>query len=318
MKLSSSICVLLVSAGVFACSSSDKNGPTVNSASTQALIRALCAQNQKCDPLSFQANYGDLNTCISVETGGISTDLPGLDYTDAAINACASAVNSASCDTPFTDLAACRLKGTLANGAGCSDPTQCASTYCQVTDTNQPTNGAPCGTCAPVAADGAACTDDNGCNPGSQCDPTKHVCAPHPAKGAACDANGVACAGGSRCIKSVCADPVADGAACDNTEDDCGDASACVGGKCTPQSSLISIVQVGASCGADANNAKEDICQFSSCVGAQGIAKCVAFANAGEPCGTASQNGTQTAPDCQPNLDCDNGTCVKPTLTACP
>lgn len=321
MKLTSSIlfAFLGTTALVTACSSSDSaNGtPGAQSASTQALIKAICNQTQKCSPLEVQIEYGDVNNCVTVASVGVTNDLPGLSYTDATIQACADAVNAADCNTAFEDIPACQFKGTLAEGKACNDSTQCASGYCKTSGQDDPTNPtADCGVCTARAADGAACTESEGCNSGSQCDPTAHTCAPRPAKGAACTPTGPTCTGGSVCIKNVCSDAIADGAPCtatdDGSDDGCKQNSQCVSGVCHPVTDFVTVVDVGQTCGVDPTTQKQAICKYSSCIGAQGLQKCTAFAKSGEPCGddTAGTSVTQTVPDCDPTLACQNGKCV--------
>ena len=269
-----------------ACGSDSGDAKTL-SASSQALLAANCSHLQKCQPLVLEIQYGTVDNCTTVLSSDSQDNLPGNDYTDAQVKACSDAINGASCDADVGALAACQIKGTLGNGTPCNGGTQCSSGYCQLGDDTTGSSstivGQQCGKCAPIAADGAACTEDDGCNLGSECDSTKHVCSPRPAKGAACTPD-VDCQAGSVCIASVCSDLLPAGSVCDSSDNSCATGLACEASKCTDTSGLVVAVDVGQSCGLDPVAQKDNVCKFSSCVGATGAAKCVAFATANQPC----------------------------------
>ncbi len=111
----------------------------------------------------------------------------GAEYNVDNLNACMNSLGGAGCDTNLDSVAACDqvLQGTLAADAECSSDFQCASGYCNTSETCP-------GVCEATLAAGSPCDSDSQCNFGLVCDfdVDPSVCATPAAKadqGEACE-----------------------------------------------------------------------------------------------------------------------------------
>jgi len=89
-----------------------------------------CRRLEACAPVSLQAGYGDVETCVARNEVGCDAALraPGTGATAASIEACAAASGAASCEDVVVGRApaGCAVSGTLQAGAACGDDSQCA------------------------------------------------------------------------------------------------------------------------------------------------------------------------------------------------
>ena len=315
---------------VAACSSTDSDPATAMSSGTQAIAKASCNLQSKCDATEFDLQYGSVDECatISEQQSAPSFKLPGITVTNGQLEACANAVNAAGCDdTSAAATAACNFTGSLPDGTSCLSDIQCSSGYCKGSGESSTTtdNGdagttvtTSCGTCAERVDVGGACDgDDENCKTGLACNLQTHLCATPPAKGAACDLTQIRCASGLTCVHAICADPVPAGGACDVSQDECAAGLACENGKCSTESDQFTVATLGQPCGVNIGASTFIVCKQSSCVGAQSSQKCVANATAGQACASEATEEGATLPSCNPGLECIRGTCGTPPVPTC-
>ncbi len=268
-------------------------------------LHAFCTLLDACEPVPFHRNwYGTVAKCMAQLSSTCAAELaaPGTSATEQTMAMCAQQMAQESCDGFLTGSpAACLLPGSVPNAAPCEFPSQCESTYCNVT--------AFCGTCEPRVGTGGACSPVGdpryvACQPGLICtySGTSSVCSVPIGQGGACDtAVSNQCAPPLTCLQGQCSPPLSVDAGQCNLDTDCtGDAycstafhdSVCrmlayqpVGATCNPPG--------GEPCGAGANCLAVD-------AGAAAAA-CVAVAANGGPCSTYS--------DCLAPAQCTKGAC---------
>ncbi len=131
--------------------------------------------------------------------------LRGNGVTAAALDACATATEAASCQTPDGPPPECDLRGLLPGDAPCIVGTQCESGNCLMVQ--PPGGGLPprCSRCLPVARVGESCQQSN-CARGSLCintkpDPPSYSCVELTLgeQGAPCDGLTAICQRGLYC-----------------------------------------------------------------------------------------------------------------------
>lgn len=279
-------------------------GPSPMQACTD-FATAFCSQLAKCTPFAFQANYGDMNTCVTRSSIPCPAALGanGTTMTPSDLEQCVSAVNAETCDEALDNPqpSACSIPGTIAAGAACGSDWQCTTSFCQLVP------GSLCGTCTdrkmgPRAPDaGAECAVD------AQCAAT------------------LVCAGGS------CVSPGMMGATCSNAQE-CMRTLTCIGGTCkTP-------LAVGATCAAatDCDGSKGLYCDLkttktckqtgTAMVGGAcgivsgGLVACIDGSNCANMTmgmGTCHQAAADNAP-CGPGIGCMSpAVCIKSTSYSC-
>lgn len=319
--------------------------PKASSASQGMLeiAQAQCGYFSRCQPDNFALKYATVDDCAFVvaRVAGATLQLPGVIATDAQLRACATAIDGSACDALGYGAPACRLTGTLADGAACllanadtsvqcwgdlcaSDDSgnanpatslQCASGFCEAS-----VEGA-CGRCAPRAPAGGRCSlpGFGPCATGLACDQRSGTCAPPIAKDQPCD--GETCALGLKCVEAKCIDPLPVGGACTTYE--CATGLACSDdGKCVESSDKgTTVVTAGQACVAlQFMHASTTVCKQSSCVTG---GTCVPNAGVGQRC-NLPEGVDGTLPYCDVGLACipsaandGTGTCAPIAVSTC-
>lgn len=277
--------------------SSGSGGGTCNSLGT-----AICNKVEQCAPLDVQLVYGDVQTCVARVALGCNADMSVAPVSSTQMSACSSAVSQADCQVFLrgdSQPAACTFTGSLANGKACGTGQQCQSGYCNLAS-------GFCGTCAPRATTGSACTSTYGCQSGLVCN-SSNVCAKVAAAGGNCAATSD-CAAGLVCVSGKCAAAVALGQPCTPGACDQYAGQFCDGQVCAK----LPVAATGQPCGFV--NGKDIQCSGGgTCKLGQGQQQgtCVAPAKDGASCDPT--NG----PDCLSPASCVNGKCTVPDPSSC-
>ncbi|HEY8080126.1 MAG TPA: hypothetical protein VIF62_38610 [Labilithrix sp.] len=293
---------------VVACSgSSDSSVVSADTACTN-FADAICQALNDCVPLLLQLEYGDVATCSTRQKSNCvpTINAPGSALTTAQVASCASALPNAACD----DLLgrnlpdACHAQaGSLADGAACSDDSQCANKKCKKH------KDAACGVCSSPAAAGGPCEVDENCDYGLAC-ATNGVCVAQGMGGAICDVNHP-CRSSFVCHTGSCVQPGAEGAPCDPMDPVCSLAKADYCDPTTKVCKKVATAPAGQSCGLP--NGTLTICTASgTCKPPNSVmGTCLAAAPDGMPCDATS------GPACTPPAKCDSGQCKIPDPSAC-
>lgn len=196
----------------------------------------------------------------------------------------------------------CDIEGSRADGETCGTDSQCQSRNCKVAvDTT-------CGTCAPRAAAGGSCTENDDCETGLIC--SADVCATPVALGGACTSS-QQCAGFDVCKNGTCAAPAGAGQACDPQAADC---DLLAGLFCDPASSTCKLIQIAAA---------GEACGFvdGTAVGCGAGGECVPPSSAQGTCAAPAGDGEScnavSGPKCLEPAECVSGTCQLPNPTSC-
>ena len=303
-------------------------GCTANVSADQActdVSTANCARLDECVANGTTIRYGHLTVCRARQKQACLVRLGAANTVNspAAVEQCAAAVPSASCDDfDQGDIVPCQAKmGTIANGGACTYSGQCASSNCAIV------SGTNCGTCAPPNQAGDSCAQTS-CSQGFVCVQDSMQCQPHAAAGNACDKDHP-CSVGLSCVTPSGA-----------SEGTCQLAGETLGTTCDPkhQSAPGCDSTAGLYCDATTNTClavtyadAPDQCgnvggvsvvctNASTCFGASGQTPgtCAADASDGKPCDTAA------GPSCVPPARCvtggptmTSGTCRLPDPTMC-
>ncbi|MGD0528991.1 MAG: hypothetical protein ABSE49_27885 [Polyangiaceae bacterium] len=238
--------------------------------------------------------------------------LPGNQLTDAALEACVSAVRAAGCTSSATP-SECNFTGTLAAGTACNESFQCVSGLCFQLATVGEAGAAPpdttCGTCQPLLAVGTPCSASS-CVPGAVCDlqasqPTC-VIPSVGSQGAACDGLAKVCGAGLYCeaTTSTCQPTLAVGQAC-TAAGDCTPPAGCRASTCAAPG------EAGDSCQVDTDCASGLGCGQSATCGA------VTWVSGGEACGDLVRClvGSCSIVGMCPVVIADGQSCADPTAT---
>jgi hypothetical protein len=328
-------------------SSAGTGGATASgTAACKDQAAALCGLRDGCGPSYDIARvYGSQNICVERNAQSCinGLDAKGQGNTPDHVEGCAAAYPSEACADFFDSnpVAACvPPAGTLAMGAPCGAPGQCASTYCALTPTSV------CGTCQPLPAAGAPCQVQADCGRDLACavpsGAGSGVCAAWVDSGGQCLTgvnpckNGLACVGDDPTTQTMgtCqTQPAMTGAMCQTTRKsipNCGYGFACIvpaggtGGMGTCQP--INLVSAGAMCGSlgtpvtsVAQCKAGGLCQKAAPNDATGT--CVAAAADNAPCDSDPSIG----PPCLAPAKCvppsgspgTAGTCVVPNAATC-
>lgn len=285
--------------------SSDGGSSDAGASGCDAFLNAFCIQTEKCETAGFRQDwYGTVPKCVEQLQPSCAAELaaPGTATTEQTMNACAKALMLQSCAGFLTaPPAACLTPGTLANGAACEFPTQCASTYCAASGF--------CGTCQPRVAAGAQCVpvaDPRyvACESGLVCEysGSSSKCSTPLQAGATCDSSFMhQCTPPLTCLQGLCSPALAIDAGPCNLDSDCAGGAYCsVAFQATmcrmptyqPPGAPCNFQQ-GMPCGAGAS------CLAGDAAATTG--NCVAVAANGGPCGSDS--------DCPVPGLCTSGAC---------
>jgi hypothetical protein len=281
---------------VVACRS-NSNGPATASTPCGDYFDALDANPCAAGPglpgseiARLRARFEQI--CVADES------LPGSGLTDATLEACATAVQSAGCSGGSTTPEVCDIVGTLAGGTGCNEGFQCTSGACFLTAAPGEAGPAPssCGQCLAIAQLGQPCTV--ACAPGATCDhgAATPTCVSITLGGVGADCNGVAlqCEAGLYCnTAGTCEVLPAVGEPC-TTNGLCAPPATCVGSTCQP------LGTTGAACGED-----QDCVPGLGCGQASQTCSPVTWGTAGQACGDLAR--------CLVG-DCDTETMTCPTV----
>jgi hypothetical protein len=195
----------VTAAALWACHSSSSSDDTSGGlmGACQRVANATSAFQQKCGAslTAFGASDHDKHVIDRSTASCVAKySLPGVPDQTANLNACASALDLAACNTEGV-LAACALPttGTLSNGSTCVQNDQCAGGLCLLTTSDAgatpDASAVTCGTCATATAPGQPCTDPTLCASGD-CSGNPAVCEPLPTQTAAI---GAACGNFNEC-----------------------------------------------------------------------------------------------------------------------
>lgn len=318
MKRSISFFFAVACAALFGCSSSSSSSPggggtTVQQACTD-ISAAFCAKFNSCAPLYISLSYPDIATCQTRVINGC-TSFPtanGSKLTADQIEACAKAVQAASCSTIIDggvgSLPECNVSGTLDNGKPCAGNYQCSSGFCPVDSKTQ------CGTCAAQTNVGDACVDTS-CSAGQTCvtSSTDKVgkCQKPAAAGADCTGS---CVYGTSCVSGKCTAYLKDGDACDATNGPtcdlangyvCKVVSGTTAGKC----GKITLPKTGEAC---------DVSTYWICGGS---ARCSVTGSGSGTCQAPAADGASCdatkGPDCMAPASCVSGVCKLTDVNSC-
>ncbi len=204
LRIFGSISFLSVTAAaVWACHSSSTSSDDTSGGlmgACQRVANATSAFQQKCGETltAFGASDHDKHVIDRSTASCVAKySLPGAPDQTASLNACASALAVAACNTEGV-LAACNLPttGTLTNGSTCVQNDQCAGGLClfSTSDAGSATDASPitCGTCVTAIAPGQPCAEPTLCASGVCIgnSPDTSICQPVPTQdaviGAAC------------------------------------------------------------------------------------------------------------------------------------
>jgi len=187
---------------------------TVSSADIEAACeehsKTVCTKEIECIP-DRDKTIGPADVCADRMKARCMSRfaLPGTGLTPSALSACAAAMSGSGCEM-YTNLPdACKIAGTLANGAGCSDGAQCQSRNCTSIEND-------CGTCE--APDGS---EDSPCI--WQCE----------AIVSSCEFEGKDCYYATICNGGQCTPGPKEGDSCGTFPYTCTYPAGCINGKCT-------------------------------------------------------------------------------------
>ncbi|HEY3816980.1 MAG TPA: hypothetical protein VGL81_07415 [Polyangiaceae bacterium] len=207
--------------------------------------------------------------------------LPGSQITDAQLEACASAIQSAGCVPPGAIEPACLFVGALAPGAACNENLQCQSGLCffsaAIGDAGPETTVTTCGQCVDLTPVGQPCSA-NTCVQGAACDlsasPPACVTPTSGPVGSPCNGVTTGCDATSYCdaAAAMCVPTLAQGQSC-GADEQCTPPSTCRAQTCSPPGST------GDACLLDNDCAAGLGCSQSSTCGA------VTWAASGDSCG---------------------------------
>lgn len=262
--------------------------------------KALCAHNDKCDAAFNTIVFGSTSACVTGQDKSLASAkaAPDTGVTDAALDACAAAIQALDCATPANQPDACIFKGKRPLNAGCAINEQCQTGYCLFT-----TQG-DCGKCGTPGIVDDAC-DAAPCGIGLDCDQNTNKCAPRAKTGASCAT--VSCASANdRCVKNVCVAGGAKGAACtagnQTDQDSCGPSLECVNNVCAQ-------IQATALANQTCGNGVQ--CVNGECIDT----KCVANLAEGAAC---NDEASDDGPFCGGVLECIDLKCAyEPTVATC-
>ena len=312
---------------VLSCGDSSDNPPASPDAATAKsgcdLAANLCSKLAECAPFLLEVAYGDVTMCtdrltLTCTEQSLSV---GSGMTEANLQHCADALDSATCNDVFANnVPSCTFHGTLAAGATCGDNSQCASGFCA-------NGGNLCGVCADKGAAGAACASGSNdeCQTGLVCSSGK-VCAQPAAVGAACDDTTQPCLTGSFCTSAkTCASTVAVGQDCPGAYLNFGNGTICLGKgtAASPQiSTQIGTAAKGEPCGlAPGDGQPPTLCapgSVAACTLVSGAIQLFGIPTKGVCSAPIQDQYTCTASDvCMPGAQCISGTCQIPSGRYC-
>lgn len=294
----------------------DASVPVTPEVACSELASAYCGSLTRCASFFGEIIFGGTAKCVEVARSSCARTLaaPDTGATPDGLVACAAAVEASSCDATLSreTPAACRPTGGARNlGGGCLDDWQCASGRCQ------PLAGVACGVCVERIAEGAACQGDDDCDFGLSCPEELRRCVRRGGAGESC-ATATPCKVGFSCVgavgAAVCRPAAEAGDSCESPATQVADCDIASGIYCGAGGSCRKIGRAapGERCGVV--GATYTICVGGGrCSADSGQGVCRGPVGAGEAC-TATSSG---AP-CEPGLRCVAGTCVAPSIAACP
>jgi hypothetical protein len=301
----------------------------------------------------FDAQTAAVNACGATVPSSLDTSLrpnfikacvagstaPGSSIGPSYLEACISALGSAGCTDP-DDIPACRdvPAGTLPNGGGCSDSSQCASTRCGNTvsgsgaDAGASTTQKPsyCGVCLATLAEGDTCSTTmsvggTSCARGLECRQSKCQKRVLIAEGQSCVElvedgvyKNLPCVSGTLCdvkdgdrgVEGTCKKPPAKGQAC--TGFFCGAGLICRAGICDAREGPTSS-SVDGPCGGTSGAGCADGLTCVVVPDSEGLGTCKARIAEGGAC----KGNDSRAPMCQRYLTCLDGTCQVEDANRC-
>jgi hypothetical protein len=281
-----------------------------------AFIDASCTRAVACGQVPDKATCVAANALNDFDDFFASVRAGKTTYDGAAAAKCIATERAMGAALPCTVTAlpdlqapACLeiFKGTLANGAACSQGTQCLSAYCLVSSCGNGTPACCVGSCAPftrVPIGGDCDPSASLCVDGSYCRVTTHLCAAEIAAGQPCDIGtgdyfcqrGLDCqtdpSSGARACRRRPAEGEACSGVCDALADFCEPSTM----KCVPK------IAAGGACSLSGGSCVDSArCDLASMT-------CVELGKAGEACDPQGP-----APQCFLSLQCTAaGVCALP------
>ncbi len=258
-----------------------------------ALGVARCAVMEACTPFTVRQFHDTVESCRTAFKRRclFALSAPGASSSAESVSSCAKVLATTACEAyVVSDPPACFPEpGTLANGAGCWDDSQCASGICL--------HGlfAYCGKCQPGVGLGGSCATSP-CVAGLSC--ADGTCVKLGSIGAAC-ASDAACAVTLACRAGKCA-ANALGDPCDSaTNAGCRILAGlrCMASKCVAATSS----ETGGPCASFFD------CRAGDCV----ASSCKPTVIEGGACGPG-------LPGCRSPFVCAGGKCAPPSATTCP
>jgi hypothetical protein len=317
------VALTLTACGSSTAPSSPTDGGTDASAATTidqgctSLASVYCARIESCAPFFVSLQYGDTANCQSRihDQCVVNGSAPNSGDTGDDFTACAAVASSVSCDDLFAGTLpkACQpVAGKGANGASCTDSSQCQSAFCATGA------GSLCGVCVSPPTAGSPCAAGNACPGGLTCAGGNCV-----AKGKIGDACGTTpCIDGATCFNGTCTAPGASGATCDVQGKTAPVCDLVHGLFCNPTTSkcgaIVDGASLGATCGLSASTGTLTTC------GAIAYCKASGASTTSGACTLRPADGAACTSDailgvgpCTPPAQCISGKCQKPDPAAC-
>jgi hypothetical protein len=336
MRLENAVLAALAAALLHACGGSD---PVTLGDLAERELSAQCSALARCGAVSSEASCKDLlRPALAANLSELSAGVASgtVSYDGDKASQCLDWLLAQPCDQSVAAVrvvpASCgeTIKGSLAEGAACAIPAQCASGSCRspVNCTDSCCPGA-CAAARPTpAAVGESCTA-RPCVTGTTCSGSTHTCVALFAEGAACDYSDQ-CAYGTFCTGTsaqTCTKVPAEGAPCASGR--CG----ATGLVCDKTDHCVRSYGLGAACTVGQSGCAYDlICDpsTSKCSARPGVgsacvngscgpgAYCVYDNSGGGLCTVLKANGQACAQayecqseSCQGKVCADAGACVK-------
>lgn len=301
---------------ISACGATDGGSPNTGEPATlvtpdsacAAYAEASCARYAACSTFAVPQSFGDAATCqarLKLQCT-LQMAVPSTGMTAATVSACARALPSATCGAlAGRTVPECTFKGTIINGAKCSQREQCQSGSCRIAS-------GTCGVCAAVLAAGQACTYSYECARGFTC--SSSVCRAWGTAGQACS-DTQPCSPELYCHAGTCALPISTpGAACTPTE--WGSCNELNGLTCKDASAVcaqLRLASPGQACGTVAGD--EVLCSGGGdCQVASGATRGICLAPAADGAACDTTRGVR----CLAPATCTNKICVLPSSPTCP
>ncbi|MFI5297959.1 MAG: hypothetical protein ACHREM_07655 [Polyangiales bacterium] len=282
------------------------------------LAAAYCAKLASCAPFFVNLDYGTDDNCRSRFHDQCVANGTAPNGGDIGENfqTCALAAPGITCNNLYADTlpqACLPVPGKGANGAACTDSSQCQSTFCALGDNSA------CGVCLDPPAAGSPCAAGATCPHGLTC--ASGNCVAKGLAGAKCS-DAAPCIANLECFNGTCTALGAAGEACDiqgKTAVSCDITNSLF---CNPTTSKCAPIvpdgALGAVCGFSATTGKLTTCGATSYCKANAGSTTVGVCVLRSPDnGACTSDAILGVGPCTPPARCVSGTCVQPVPSAC-